>query len=73
MLGIKQLNMIVLSFMAAITLLNLGLAVNFFAASGQALAALFNGQSIYLLAGVELAAVLLAYVLHRQKTTARND
>ena len=63
MAGIRQLNIVVLSIMAAITLLNMGLLVNFIAASGQALAALFNGQSIFL-----LAAVLIAYILYKQKT-----
>jgi uncharacterized membrane protein len=64
----KRMNMIVLSIMAAITLFNMGLAVNFFAASGRALAALFTNESIFLFAGVELIVVLLAYILHRQKT-----
>ena len=54
--------------MAAITLLNMGLLVNFIAASGQALATLFNGQSIFLFAAIELAAVLIAYILYKQKT-----
>tara|TARA_R110002124_G_scaffold50103_1_gene146150 strand:+ start:6598 stop:6819 length:222 start_codon:yes stop_codon:yes gene_type:complete len=68
MAGIRQLNIVVLSIMAAITLLNMGLLVNFIAASGQALAALFNGQSIFLFAAIELAAVLIAYILYKQKT-----
>ena len=67
MVGVRQLNMFVLFIMAAVTLLNMGLAVNFVAASGQALVATFNGQTIYLFAGIELVAVLLAYILHKQK------
>lgn len=68
MVGIKQFNMILLSIMAAITVLNMGLALNFVAASGRALAALFNSESIFLFAGIELATVLLAYIVHKQMT-----
>ena len=68
MAGVKQLNVIVIAIMAVVTALNMGLILNFFAASGQALAAALNSQSIFLLAGAELALVLLAYVTYRQKT-----
>tara|TARA_R110002049_G_scaffold56036_20_gene154938 strand:+ start:2141 stop:2362 length:222 start_codon:yes stop_codon:yes gene_type:complete len=67
MTGVKQLNVIVIAIMAVITMLNMGLVLNFFAASGQTLAAAFNSQNIFLLAGAELAAVLLAYIVYRQK------
>ncbi len=73
MAGVKQLNMIVLFIMGAITLLNLGLTINFVAASGQALAASLSRESVYLLAGTELAIVLLAYIVHKQKTTPTNS
>ena len=69
MLGVKPLNMIVLGIMSAITVLNLGLILNFVTASGQALAATFDSQSIFLFAGAEFAAVLLAYIAHKQKTS----
>ncbi|MCB1687975.1 MAG: hypothetical protein KDI33_05795 [Halioglobus sp.] len=68
MLGSKPLNVIVLGIMATVTLLNMGLILNFATASGQALVAAFNSQSIFLFAGAEFAAVLLAYILHKQKT-----
>jgi hypothetical protein len=67
--GIRQSNMVVFSIMAAITVLNMALVLNFVTASGQALATLFSSESVFLFAAVELAAVLLAYVLHKQKTT----
>ncbi|MCB1706103.1 MAG: hypothetical protein KDI17_14660 [Halioglobus sp.] len=69
MAGIRQLNIVVLSIMVAVTIVNMGLLVNFITASGRALAALFNGESIFLFAAVELAAVLLAYIFHKQKTS----
>lgn len=61
----KSMNIFVLSIMGAITLFNAGLAVNFFAASGRALAALFNSETIFLFAGIELIVVLLTYIVHR--------
>ncbi|CAA0118670.1 Uncharacterised protein [Halioglobus japonicus] len=70
MAGMKQLNMVVVTIMALITVLNTGLVLNFFIASGQALAAAFNSQSIFLFAGAELAAVLLAYIVYKQKTSS---
>lgn len=73
MVGIRQLNMIVFSIMAAITVLNMGLLINFVTAGSQALATLFSSESIFLFAAVELAAVLVAYVLHKQKTTPANS
>lgn len=58
---------VALSIMAAITLLNIVLAINFLSANGRALAAVFNSQTIFLLAGIELAAVLTAYVVSKHR------
>ena len=54
MVAVKQLNVLVLAIMIAITVLNTGLAFNFVSANGIALAAAFNGRNIYALAGVEM-------------------
>jgi Mg/Co/Ni transporter MgtE len=67
MAGVKRLNVIVIAIMAVVTALNMGLVVNFFAVGGQAFAAAFNSQNIFLLAAAELAAVLLAYIAYKQK------
>lgn len=67
MVAMKQLNVIVLSILTAITVLNAGLALNYFT-SGQALAATFTSETIFLFAAVELAAVLTAYVIYKQRT-----
>lgn len=56
-----------LSIMAAITVLNIVLAINFLGASGRALAAAFNSQTIFLLAGFELIAVLATYVVIKHR------
>lgn len=55
------------SIMAAITLLNIVLAINFLSANGRALAAAFNSQTIFLLAGIELVTVLTAYVVSKHR------
>ncbi len=68
MLGMRQLNMIVLCVMLSITIVNVALVLNFVTASGLALAGAFNSQTIFIFAGVELAAVLVAYIAHKQKT-----
>lgn len=60
-------NTLALSIMTAIIVLNTALAVNFVGASGRALAAVFNSQTIFLLAGVELIAVLVTYVVSKYK------
>ena len=69
MAGMKLLNIVVVGIMAVITILNTGLVLNFSTASGHALAAAFNSQSLFLFAGAELAAVLLAYIVYKQKTS----
>lgn len=56
-----------LLIMAAITALNMALAINFVSASGRALAAAFNGQTIFLLAGFELIVVLTTYVVIKNR------
>lgn len=58
---------VALLIMAAITLLNIVLAINFLSASGRALAAAFNSQTIFLLAGFELVAVLTTYVVIKHR------
>ena len=58
---------VAMSIMAAITLLNIVLAINFLSANGRALAAAFNSQTIFLLAGIELVAVLTAYVVSKHR------
>lgn len=73
MAGTRQINMIVFSIMAVVTVLNTGLVLNFVTASGQALATLFSSQSIFLFAAVELVLVIVAYVLHKQKSTPTNS
>jgi hypothetical protein len=60
-------NSFALAIMAAVTLLNAGLAINFISANGRALAAAFNGQNIFLLAGVELIVVLTTYVVSKHR------
>jgi hypothetical protein len=67
MVAVRQLNLLVLAIMIAITVVNLGLALNFAAASGQALAAVFSTEAIFLIAAIELAAVLLAYICYKQQ------
>jgi len=67
MVAVKPLNALVLAIMVAITVLNLGLVLNFAAASGHALEALFSTETVFLVAAVELAAVLLAYIVYRQQ------
>lgn len=54
---------IALSVMAAITALNLVLALNFVGAATSTLAASLNSQNIFLFAGVEMILVLLAYIV----------
>jgi hypothetical protein len=51
-----------MSLMVLITLLNLGLAINFIAASDSGLARIFNSQNIYVLAAMQMVLVLMAYV-----------
>lgn len=58
---------VAISIMAAITVLNTFLAINFLSASGLALAAAFNSQTIFLLAGFELVAVLTTYVVIKHR------
>lgn len=64
MVAVKQLNVLVLAIMIAITVLNLGLTFNFAAASGVAI---FSTETIFLIAAIELAAVLLAYIVYKQQ------
>jgi hypothetical protein len=59
----SKYNAVALFIMVAITLLNIALAVNFLSANGRALAAAFTSQTIFVLAGVELIAVLATYVV----------
>jgi hypothetical protein len=66
MAATKPMNVLILSIIVAIILFNAGLTINFFAANGRGLAALFNNENILLFAGVELVVVLLAYIVHRQ-------
>jgi len=63
-------NSVALLIMAAITLLNIVLAINFVSANGRALAAIFNSQTIFLLAGAELIAVLTSYVVSKHRPIA---
>ena len=58
---------VALLIMAAITLLNIVLAINFLSANGRALAAAFTSQTIFLLAGFELVAVLTTYVVIKHR------
>ncbi len=57
-----------LVILAVVTLLNIGLAINFVSANGRALAAVFSGQSIFLLAGFELVTVLATYVVTKHRS-----
>jgi lipoprotein signal peptidase len=68
MVAVKQLNVLVLTIMIAISVLNLGLTFNFAAASGAAFAAIFSTETIFLIAAIELAAVLLAYIVYKQQS-----
>jgi hypothetical protein len=61
-------NRVALLIMGAVTFLNVCLAANFVEASGRALAAVFDGKSIFLLAGVELLAILLTYVISKHRS-----
>jgi hypothetical protein len=61
-------NGVALFIMGAVIALNLVLAANFISASGRALAAVFNGQNIFALAGAELLIVLLTYVVCKHKS-----
>lgn len=68
MVAAKQLDVVVLAIMIAITAVNLGLALNFAAIiSQQALVATISTETIFLIAAIELAAVLLAYVFYKQR------
>lgn len=60
-------HMIAVSIMVAITVLNIALAINFLTANGRALAAAFTGQTIFVLAGIELVAVLTTYVVSKYR------
>jgi|GEM_PF-3245863 len=51
-----------MSIMPLITVLNMGLAVNFIVASDSGLARNFNSQNIYVLAVLQMVLVLIAYV-----------
>jgi hypothetical protein len=66
-------NTLALSIMVAITLLNIALAVNFLSANGRAMAAAFTSHTIFMLAGIELIAVLVTYVVstHRPVIPSR--
>jgi hypothetical protein len=65
--AVRQINVLVLAIMIAITALNLGLVLNFAAAGGYAPAAVFRTETIFLIAAIELAAVLLAYIFYKQR------
>ena len=59
----SDISIIAFRIMAAVTIFNILLSVNFISAGGTALASLFNGQSIFLLGGAEAVLVLLVYVV----------
>jgi hypothetical protein len=63
----NKYNTVALSIMLAITLLNIALGINFLSANGRAMAAAFTSQTIFLLAAVELIAVLAAYVVSKNR------
>jgi hypothetical protein len=59
----SDISSIAFRIMAAVTVFNILLSVNFISAGGAGLASFFNGQSIFLLGGAEAVLVLLAYVV----------
>ena len=61
----SETSVVALVVMALITLLNVSLALGIAGAADIRFAAAFDSQQIYSLAGVELALILLAYVLSR--------
>lgn len=61
-------NGIAVFIMGVVIAFNVSLAVNFISASGLALAALFNDQNLFALAGAELFTVLLAYVICKHRS-----
>jgi hypothetical protein len=67
----KALNVLIMLIMVVIAMFNILLAINFIAASGQAFAAWFNSETIFLFAAVELVIVVVAYIAHRQLTAKK--
>jgi|GEM_PF-955657 uncharacterized membrane protein len=68
----KPTNVFILLIMVVITLFNAGLAVNFFAASGRALAGWLNNETVFLFAGIQLVMVLAAYIVYRHMATKKH-
>jgi hypothetical protein len=62
-------NRMPMTVLMLITLLNAGLAINFFIASIDGTGFVFNGIQIYVLAGLELAGVIVAYVVNKRRNT----
>ncbi len=58
---------VALTILAAITLLNVALAINIVSGNGRALAAMLSSRTLFLLAGAELVAVLATYVLSKHR------
>ena len=62
-----------MALMGLITAFNMVLAVNFVVASGSGLARVFNGQNIYIMAGLQMVLVLLAYIACKYQPIQRGD
>lgn len=67
MVAVRHVNVLALAIMVAITVVNVGLVLNFAAASGQAPAAILSTETVFLIAALELAVVLLAYIFYKQQ------
>jgi hypothetical protein len=62
-------NRVPMTVLTLITALNVGLVINFLTANIGAAGFVLNGIQIYVLAGLELAGVIVAYVVSKRRNT----
>jgi hypothetical protein len=62
-------NRVPMTVLILITVLNVGLVINFLTANIGAAGFVLNGIQIYVLAGLELAGVIVAYVVSKRRNT----
>ena len=62
-------NRMSMTVLTLITVLNVGLVINFLTANIGGAGFVLNGIPIYVLAGLELAGVIVAYVVSKRRNT----
>ena len=63
-------NQMPMTVLALITVLNIGLVINFLIANAGAAGLVLSGKQIYALAGLELAGIIIAYRAGRRRNAA---